>query len=85
MTDKFHGEGGTYRVNAKGERELVKPVPERHEDGDRARDAQGAPDEKATEVTEPALPEPVAYAWSKPKAEKRPDPATGDTPAPKKP
>lgn len=57
MIDKYHGEGGTFRINKKGERELVTPPTQPHPDGDGARDKDGRSLDSAPPAATSALPE----------------------------
>jgi len=61
--DKFHGQGGTFKVNSRGERERVGEEVKPHPDGDRARDADGKPFD-TLEATTPALPKPGTPPWA---------------------
>jgi hypothetical protein len=75
MTDKHHGEGGTYEVDkATGERRRVEEATKPHPEGDRPRDAQGKPiEEKPAGNPQPALPAPAPAPWAS---------AEASTPAP---
>jgi hypothetical protein len=89
--DKFHGQGGTFTVNAQGERERARDADGReikpgdpHPEGDRARDAGGKPFEKSLDAVAvaPALPKPAeSPPWA---GERAPVPAAdagaGDSP-----
>ena len=71
--DKYSGQSGTFRVNSKNERELVKDsVTKPHEEGDAPRDADGkrldrGADQQEQAKPQPALPEPPKTApWATP-------------------
>lgn len=60
--DKYHGQGGTFKTNARGEREVVDQ-PKSHPDGDMPRDANGKPFEDKI-ATAPAIPAPGEAPWA---------------------
>jgi hypothetical protein len=85
--DKFHGQGGTFIVNAQGERERARDVHgkeikpgEPHPEGDRARDADGKAIDEKLEAKAPAIPAPAHKApWA---ANKDEAPAAAAEPGP---
>jgi hypothetical protein len=62
MTDKYHGQGGTFKINANSERERVGEEVKPHPEGDRPRDEHGKPFEENI-ATAPAVPAPGPAPW----------------------
>lgn len=56
--DEFHGQGGSYIVNADGKRERVQAPTRDHPDGNRPRDKDGKPIVSVAPQTEDAKPQP---------------------------
>ena len=48
--DKYHGQGGSYRVDAEGKVERVEAPTQDHPQGNRPRDAQGRPLDVPAEI-----------------------------------
>ena len=65
MIDKYHGQGGDFRIE-NGERVQVEAPGTPHPEGDCARDAEGKAHERAHSKIEPALPAPGPAPWATP-------------------
>ena len=85
MTDKYHGQGGTYEVDkASGERVLKEGPTKPEPPGGGARDSDGKPIAKPVSTTESALPAPAPAPWATPQAASSDTPIAAEPATPKK-